>query len=126
MNQSIPDYGDLKFKTDHWAGFEFGTTIGAVDIQVDSDSELKRELIESIQNTLKRIDIIDRKARSYLLEKTNGELEGITLIEPSLLFVPDSAIGSFTLFYSNENEEDETCYGVEFRDNEPLDISIGD
>jgi hypothetical protein len=126
MKYTLSDFGELEFKGDHWSADEIETEVGLVDVQVDAEADLEERITESIGKVLAQIANIDQLGRSYLKQKIAPELDEIKLVEPSLLFVADLPSGSFTLFYSNENRNDETCYGIEFRDYSPFDLTIGD
>ena len=47
------------------------------------------------------------------------------LIEPSILLSDENNEGHFTLFYTCSNDDEIIC-GVEFREFEPFDLTIGD
>jgi hypothetical protein len=120
-------YGTLEFTKDSWASYSLHTPIGAVDVSVDAGVDLHAGIGTEIAGILDRITDMDRSARAYLLQHAPEDVaHAKTLCEPSLLFRVDAQPGSFTFFYSGEDPEDETCYGVEFREYSPFDLTIGD
>ena len=127
MMIDLKNYGALQHEGDHFIGFALPTTIGPVDIQIGGVDVSVPDMQNKILAVLNRLSAINTKARAYLQEKARQEVETSGgLVEPSLLFNANDALGNFTLFYSGTIEDDETCYGVEFRNFAPHDLTIGD
>ena len=123
----LGEYGALEFKADHWERWEVRTPIGLVDLQVDAGADLGSEVSDCITSVLDQFTKIDTLAREYLSEHAAEDVAlARELHEPSLLFGAEESRGTFTLFYSGEDSDDDTCYGVEFRDYMPFDLTIGD
>ncbi len=124
----VSPYGSLKNEGDHYVGFGLSTRIGPVDAQIDGADFPVLEMQGKIRAVLGKMDEVDRQARAYLQATASHQDVQASggLIEPSLLLGTDDAPGDFTLFYSGSREDDETCYGVVFRDFTPFDLAIGD
>jgi hypothetical protein len=128
MNELIVEkVGKLDFVDDHWECWGVPSTIGPVDLQVDSISIDQTSLPEKIRSIFSQIETIDSRARGYLTSNMpSDELVALgELIEPSILLLDENAEGNFTLFYSCSENEDAIC-GVEFFNYEPYDLTIGD
>ncbi len=120
-------YGHLTFSRDHWLGQTVPTAIGVTVVQIDGGANLPDDMAARITAVLDQIAPIDSAARAYLSHHAPEDVERAkNLIEPSLLFGVDDARGDFTLFYSGEDEDDEMCYGVNFKSFSPFDLTIGD
>jgi hypothetical protein len=123
MDIDLGQYGMLEDKGDHCLGTGLPTEIGPVDAQIDGTTLPASHVIA----VLDRIKEIDAGARAYLDAHAPEDVQASGgLIEPSLLFRPENEAGSFTLFYSGSRKDDEMCYGVEFREFNPFDLTIGD
>lgn len=106
---------------------EVSTAIGTVDVQVDTDEHLPASFGEQVIATLDRISHIHAEAQAYLRQEAPEDFaRAAPLRAPSLHFYPADPAGTFTLFYSGADEDDVTCYGVDFRGFAPFDLTIGD
>ena len=126
MNIDLGQYGSLDHQGDHYFGPGLRSEIGPVDAQVDG-VDIPAAMQAHIAAVLDKIKELDAEARAYLDAHAAQDVEvSGGLIEPSLLFRPEDEVGSFVLFYSGAREDDEMCYGVDFRDFRPFDLTIGD
>jgi hypothetical protein len=124
---SLDQYGGLHFREDYWFCEAAPTLIGAVDAQVDACHDLPAASSAWIVAVLDRIEQVNADAQAYLQKHAPDDFERATpLRNPSLLFGPEAPLGAFTIFYSGADEDDEMCYGVQFEDFVPIDVTIGD
>lgn len=123
MNIDLGHYGILEDQGDYCFGTSLPTEIGPVDVQVDGTKFSASDIV----SVLKRMKEIDAQARGYLDAHALEDVRASGgLIEPSLFFRPEDKAGSFTIFYSGSRKDDEMCYGVDFQNFQPFDLTIGD
>ena len=124
---SLQKYGKLEFSIDGWKCWGALTEIGPVDVNVDGDIIDDQAISKAIISVLDRVAEIDTNAKQYLQQHAPEDVKSaIRLIEPSLLFDPNETLGTFTIFYSGTDPDDEMCYGVDFDRFAPINLVIGD
>jgi hypothetical protein len=117
----------FKYSRDHWECWGVSTPIGPVAAQLDCQNGDLGEFPFIAQNVFVHIEEIDQLARNYLIKHAPEDVAAAgSLVEPSLLFASHGGSYVFTMFYSSVDEDNEMCYGVEFRGLEPFDLIIGD
>ncbi len=124
---SLGRYGELRFRDDYWFCEAAPTSIGAVNAQVDASEDFPPASATRIVAVLDRMEQVSADAQAYLQQHAPDDfVRAAPLRDPSLLFRPDEPAGSFAIFYSGVDEDDEMCYGVNFRKFAPFDLLIGD
>ena len=94
---------------------------------MDGDIIDNETISKGIISVLDRMAEIDINAKQYLQQHAPEDVERANgLIEPCLFFDPNETIGTFTIFYSGTNPDDEMCYGVDFDTFMPINLVIGD
>ena len=124
---SLQNYGKLEFSTDGWRCCGALTPIGPVDVDLDGDIVDPEAISKGIISVLDRMAEIDTNAKQYLQQHAPEDVERANgLFEPCLFFDPNENTGTFTIFYSGTNPDDEMCYGVDFDAFRPINLVIGD